>query len=245
MPTDWNLPDVAQSYEDYEPIRERALAYPLMFEALGLGSPNCRTVLDYGCGTGKVAERIVSTFEGVSMIAADPSSGMLGIARSKRTHPKIRYQQIGQDQGLDLGSDSIDGALSCFIFVCISEAERIRRIVQEVYRVLRPGATYAMLELDPASIGVPFSIVQMGEKGRTYGAGDPVEVRLTVPGAEPLVVVDYYWPKDVHVGFLEDAGFGQIRAHTPTLPQGYDGPGAERMEVERTYPPYVIYTAQK
>jgi len=245
MPTDWNLPDVAQSYEDYEPIRERALAYPLMFEALGLGSPDCRKVLDYGCGTGKVAERIVGAYDGVSVVASDPSEGMLGIARSKRGHPKITYQRMGQDQQLDLQPNGIDGALSCFIFVCISDAERIRRIVHEVHRVLRPGGTYAMLELDPASIGIPFSIVQMGEKGRSYGAGDPVEVRLTVPGAEPMVVVDYYWPKDVHVGFLEAAGFRDVRAHTPTLPKGYDGPGAARMEVERTHPPYVIYTAKK
>jgi len=244
MTTDWKLPDVAQGYEDYDPIRERALAYPLMFDALGLSRPECRLVLDYGCGTGKVAERIVRAYD-VSVIAADPSPGMLRIARGKRDRPEISYRQIADDQRLDLANESIDAALSCFIFVCIGEAERIQRIVAEVHRVLRPGASYAMLELNPDSVGIPFSMVQVGEAGHRYDAGDPVPVRLATPGSEPMTVTDYYWPKAVHRGFLSAAGFRDIHIHTPTLPAGFDGPHAAQMEVERTHAPYAIYIARK
>jgi len=244
MPTDWNLPDVAEHYEDYDPIRERALAYPLMFEALGLADPACKTVLDYGCGTGKVAERIVRAY-GTHVIAADPSPGMLGIARSKRPYPEIDYRRIEDDQRLEVPNDSVDAALSCFICVCIPEADRIRRIANEVYRVLRPGARFAMLELNPDSIGIPFAIAKMGEQGKSYGAGDPIEVILATPSGVPMVVVDYHWPKDVHVGFLSAAGFRAIEVHTPTLPETYEGADAERMQVERAHPPYAIYVAQK
>jgi SAM-dependent methyltransferase len=182
---------------------------------------------------------------GVSVLAADPSPGMLQVARQQRTLPEVTYQLIGDDQGLDQPEDSVDAAVSCFVFVCISEAERIQKIVSEVYRLLRPGATYAMLELNPDMAGVPFQIGVMGEAGREYGAGEPIEIRLSTPGAEPMAIVDYHWPKQVQVGFLETAGFRNVRVEEPTLPAEYDGPGADRMVVERTHPPYTIYLAEK
>lgn len=74
MTTDWTLLEAAESYEDYDPIRERTLAYPVMFDELGLADPERKTVLDYGCGTGRVAERMVRNHD-VSVVAADPSPG--------------------------------------------------------------------------------------------------------------------------------------------------------------------------
>ncbi|HWL84183.1 MAG TPA: hypothetical protein VNO21_00090 [Polyangiaceae bacterium] len=44
---------------------------------------------------------------------------------------------------------------------------------------------------------------------------------------------------------LSAAGFRAIEVHTPTLPETYEGADAERMQVERTHPPYAIYVAQK
>jgi ubiquinone/menaquinone biosynthesis C-methylase UbiE len=148
MMTDWSRVDVAESYETYDPVRERTLAYPVLFEQLGLAGPRVRTVLDYGCGTGQVAMRMVSE-HGVSVIAADPSPGMLKIAEERRLHPKISYQMIGDDQRVDVSENSVDAAISCFVYVCISAPDRIRKILAEIHRTLRPGARYALLELNP------------------------------------------------------------------------------------------------
>lgn len=244
MTTDWGLLEVARSYEEYDPLRERAFAYPVMFDALGLDAGGRRTVLDYGCGTGRVAERMVREF-GASVVAADRSPGMLQVAQEKRPLPDISYQLIGADQRLDYPPNSVDAAVSCFVFVCISEAERIQAIVDEVYRLLRPGSTYAMLELNPDMVGVPFQIGVMGTAGREYAPGEQIEIRLSTPGAEPMAIVDHHWPKRTQIGFLEKAGFGNIRVEEPTLAAEYDGPGADRMLVERTHAPYAIYLAQK
>jgi ubiquinone/menaquinone biosynthesis C-methylase UbiE len=244
MTTDWSKTDVAHSYEDYDPVRERVLAYPLMFGQLELADPAVGTVLDYGCGTGRVAQRMVDE-HGVSVIAADPSAGMLQVAQELRLHPKISYQMIGDDQRVDASENSVDAAISCFIFVCISEAERIRKILAEVYRTLRPGAKYAMLELNPDVVGVRFQLSVMGEAGRVYAPGEEIEVRLATPGPEPLTIRDYHWPKNVQQEFLRWAGFRNIRWYEPTLPADYDGPDAERMQVEREAAPYVVYVAEK
>ncbi|WP_394827720.1 class I SAM-dependent methyltransferase [Pendulispora albinea] len=244
MTTDWSSPGVAQAYEDYDPMRERALAYPVMFDALRLGTADGRVVLDYGCGTGKVAERIVRTY-GARVIGAEPSPGMLSMARAKRSLPEITYRAIADDQRLDLPDASVDGALSCFIFVCISEADRIQRIAREVHRVLKPGAAYAMLEINPDTTGIPFATAQMGDPGRTYRAGEPIEVRLARPDREPMILIDYFWPEESQRHFLSTAGFRTITVHRPTLPDDYQGPDLAQMQVERTHPPYAIYVARK
>ncbi|GAA1679048.1 hypothetical protein GCM10009745_23500 [Kribbella yunnanensis] len=244
MTTDWSLLEVAESYEDYEPIRERAFAWTALFEQAGLAELGSRTVLDYGAGTGRVAEQIVGRYD-VSVIAADRSPSMLQVARRKRRTSRITYQAIGVDQRLDLDDGAVDAAISTFVFVCIPDAEIVQAIFSEVYRVLRPGARYAMLDVNPDSIGVPFEIGQYGEVGRSYAAGDAVRMRLTRPDAEPVDLVDYHWPKDVQLERLRTAGFREVGFIEPTLPTEYDGPDADRMAVERTRPPYVIYTAVK
>ena len=66
---------------------------------------------------------------------------------------------------------SIDAAISSFVFVCIPETEVIQAIVSEVYRVLRPGATYAMLDVNPDSVGVRDRPVRRGRAGRADSAG--------------------------------------------------------------------------
>jgi len=244
MTTDWKLLELAQRYDDYEPVRERALAYPIVFEELGLARRDCHVVLDYGCGAGKVSAQIAREYD-VSVIAADVSPGMLALAGQKRAHPRITYQLIAEDQRLDIREASVDAALTCFVFVVIPEAERIRRIVHEVHRLLRPGATYAIVDHNPDSVGLPFTIARVGEAGRTYAAGDPLEIHLSTPAGPPVVVHDFFWPKDVVRGFLEEAGFHNIRIATPTLPPTFRGPEASRMQLERTHPPYAIYFAQK
>ncbi|MFC9694004.1 class I SAM-dependent methyltransferase [Kribbella sp. NPDC056951] len=242
MSTDWNLIEVAESYEDYEPVRERAFGWPVLFEQAGLA--RSRTVLDYGAGTGRVAEEILRSHD-VSVIAADRSPSMLKVAQRKRQDPRITYQLIGADQRLELPDGEIDAAISTFVFVCIPDTEVVQTIVSEVYRVLRPGATYAMLDVNPDSVGVPFDIGRYGEPGRKYEAGEAIEMRLARPGGESVSLVDYHWPKDVHLGRLRTAGFREVGVVEPTLPAEYDGPGLDRMPVERTSPPYVIYTAVK
>ncbi|WP_394836857.1 class I SAM-dependent methyltransferase [Pendulispora rubella] len=244
MTTDWKLLDFAQRYDDYEPVRERVLAYPIVFEELGLARRDCHVVLDYGCGAGKVSALIARNYD-VSVIAVDVSPGMLAIAGKKRAHPRITYQLIAEDQRLDIREGSVDAALSCFVFVVIPEAERIRRIVREVHRLLRPGAVYAIVDHNPDAVGLPFEFARVGEAGRTYAPGDPLEVHLSTPAGPPVVVHDFYWPKTMLSDVLEETGFRNVRVATPTLPPTFRGPEAPRMQLERKKAPYAIYLGQK
>ena len=94
------------------------------------------------------------------MIAADISMAMLAVARRELSHPRISYQLIGTDQRIGVAPDSIDAALSCFVFVTIMDVGIIRVIVEEVFRTLLSGAVYAVLEVNPDTFGVPFALAR-------------------------------------------------------------------------------------
>jgi ubiquinone/menaquinone biosynthesis C-methylase UbiE len=84
------------------------LGYPFVFRALGVGgSDTPKTLLDYGCGPGRVANRIARKYD-IRVIAVDPSTEMLTIASQRYRHPRITYRQI-RDNRLDFLADtSID-----------------------------------------------------------------------------------------------------------------------------------------
>src|SRR5919199_2263609 len=70
------------------------LGYPFVFRVLGVGgSDTPKTLLDYGCGPGKVANRIARRYD-IRVIAVDPSAEMLAIASQRYYHPRITYREI-------------------------------------------------------------------------------------------------------------------------------------------------------
>ncbi len=110
------------------------LGYPFALQALGVGGPDSpKTLLDYGCGPGRVANRIARRYD-VRIIAVDPSAEMLAIASQRYCHPRITYRQI-QDNRLDFLADgSMDAAMSCFVFIVLPSREQLRAIAAEVWR---------------------------------------------------------------------------------------------------------------
>ncbi|XUL99371.1 class I SAM-dependent methyltransferase [Streptomyces venezuelae ATCC 10712] len=107
--------DVFEDLESYDDVPERLIGYPAVFHALGIGSCAVRTVLDYGCGPGKVATRVVEASD-ARVVAVDLAPRALEIARERRPHPRIEYRATA-DGGLGFLADgSVDAAMACFVF---------------------------------------------------------------------------------------------------------------------------------
>ncbi|ADO73560.1 class I SAM-dependent methyltransferase [Stigmatella aurantiaca] len=251
MSTSWSDPAVCKGFDDYNDLPEQVLGYSTVFKVLRLDRPEPRVLLDYGCGPGKVSERVARTY-GHRMIAVDNSRPMLEIARSRRPHPLVDYRQIEDSLVGKVEDASVDGAMTCYVFINIPSEARIRNIIQEVYRVLKPGAAYAILDTNPDTTGIPFSTFRNGEPGRKYGYGEPREVFLSVPGSPDLVLRDTHWPKEMYLNALRDAGFQSVEVFEPTLSQltpqeiqPFDASGVGKWHNEQTTPPFVIFRAIK
>lgn len=247
MSTRWDTPQVAAGFEAYDDLPERTLGYPGVFRALRLGDSQVRTVLDFGCGPGKVAKRVVDRY-GIQVVAVDSSPAMLSIATGYRADPGIDYRLVPDAKLPFLSSGTVDAAMSCYVFINIGSLDVIRAIVREVYRVLRPGGRYAVLDTNPDTTGVEFTTFRSGDPGRRYTRGEQRRVLLRHSDGGDLVLLDYHWPKEVYREILTDAGFSFIGMHEPVLENAADtaGPGTEKLWWnEAKKPPFLIVAGEK
>ncbi|AVH96636.1 MULTISPECIES: class I SAM-dependent methyltransferase [Streptomyces] len=236
--------DAAEGYDSYDDLPERLIGYPAVFHALGIGSSAVRTVLDHGCGPGKVAARIVEA-SGARVVAADVSPHMLAVARARHAHPRIEHRLIEGDGRLAFLDDgSVDAAMSCFVYVTVGEVETLHEIAAEVHRVLRPGGRYAVLDANPRSTGIRFSTFRTGEPGRVYTKGEARPTRLELPdGAGRLDLTDHHWPCRTYLDVLGKAGFTDLDVHEPVLPRHSSLLGGRPAEAD--HPPFLVVSGVK
>jgi len=97
-------------------------------------------VLDLACGTGDLAAQAAS--RQTRAVGLDFSSGMLGVARSRRIESAW---VCGDAQNLPFGDRTFDAAVSGFALRNFADAGAV---LLECGRVLRSGARLAVLEVD-------------------------------------------------------------------------------------------------
>lgn len=221
------------------------LGYPFALRALGAGGPDApQTLLDYGCGPGKVAERVARSY-GIRVIAVDPSAEMLAIATRRYCHPLVTYRQVQRNRLEFLADHSVDAAMSCFVFVVQPLREQLQAIAAEMWRVLRPGGRFVVLDPHPDHVGVQFSTVRSGEPGVTYQDGDPRPARILLTTGDWLELSDYFWSSRTYQDILIEAGFTDLQVAAPLLA---DAPGladpadvnAGDYDAERTHAPLIL-----
>ena len=131
--------------------------------------PKDMTVLEIGCGSGRLTRALAEVFGQV--YAVDISGEM--IQRAKESLRALPNAQPFQNNGADLqvlnpvlADGSVDFAFSYIVFQHIPSAEVILSYVREVFRFLKPGGLFkfqvqgdATLGTTPGDtwLGVPFS----------------------------------------------------------------------------------------
>lgn len=136
--------------------------------------PKQMTVLEIGCGVGRMTRALAAIFGHV--YGVDVSGEM--IAQAKKNLAATPNATVLQNSGADLrvlGDITIDFAFSYIVFQHIPSREVIRNYVAEVHRLLRPGGLFKFqvqgvtsltTSADDTWLGVPFSeeeAVQMAE----------------------------------------------------------------------------------
>lgn len=131
----------SDSYEDS--WLQRVLFEPTHRATLALAAqliPQAASVLDIGCGTGKLVRRVHAHWPQAHLIGVDPADGMIEVA--KRLTPAATFY-TGMAEALPLPDSSVDLALSTLSFHhWQDQAAGIR----EVARVLRPGGYFLLVD---------------------------------------------------------------------------------------------------
>ncbi len=122
---------------------QRALFDPAHRATLALAAslvPQPATILDIGCGTGKLLRRARTHWPDAQLIGVDPANGMVEMA--KRLTPIATFFQ-GAGEALPLADASVDLAMSTISFHhWRDQAAGVR----EIARVLRPGGVFVLVD---------------------------------------------------------------------------------------------------
>ncbi|WP_307893172.1 class I SAM-dependent methyltransferase [Bacillus swezeyi] len=250
MKTSWKEDSVAGKFDAYNDVLEQTLGFEYVFRKFD--KEDIKKVLDFGCGPGKVAYRLADRID-CNVIAVDESSKMLDIAKTKRKHPHVDYHLIEHDNLFFLPDHSVDAAMACYVFINTDSDQRIKRIMDEIFRVLKPGASFVILDTNPDSTGIEFSTFRNGIPGKEYSYGEERNEWLHVPEQADLILNDFHWPKSMYYKLLSNAGFESVTLLEPTLNE-IDGEQLKAIEQkfkfnnwksEKEYPPFIIFEAVK
>lgn len=139
------------------------VAYPALLTLLerGLGSLQNRSILDVGCGSGRLVRRLQQ--KGANACGIDLSEGMA--SRGRNLGLPIA---TGSMLELPYKDDSFDAVVSYHSFNYVP-FESQRHAIEEQCRVLKIGGTLLLsLFHTTASVRVPLSVSSEGEELRLY-----------------------------------------------------------------------------
>ncbi len=146
---------------------QRRLFGPVHAATLDLAAslPAPATILDIGCGTGRLLREAARRWPNAALIGVDPAEGMVEVARNLTPGVTI-YRALAES--LPLPDASVDLALSTVSFHHWGDQAAAFR---EIARILRPGGYFILSDFAPPSI-----LAQLHLTGRAQPAA--ARVRL-------------------------------------------------------------------
>ena len=115
---------------------------------------NAAAVLEFGCGTGRFAARLLETKlpASATYLGLDVSSTMVGLTREALApwHGRARVELSDGSTTLPVADGEFDRFLSTYVLDLLSPSDSAR-LLEEAHRVLRPGGLLALASLTPGS----------------------------------------------------------------------------------------------
>ncbi|MGD1854107.1 MAG: class I SAM-dependent methyltransferase [Leptolyngbyaceae cyanobacterium] len=119
----------------YQATHKRLLEY--------VDLPEDPNILDVGCGTGRLLNRLAATYSTLKGTGLDFSAPMLRQARrSNRHRPRLIFVQ-GNATPLRFADQQFDAVFNTFSLLHSFEPQQV---FAESYRVLRPGGTFYLVD---------------------------------------------------------------------------------------------------
>jgi demethylmenaquinone methyltransferase/2-methoxy-6-polyprenyl-1,4-benzoquinol methylase len=109
----------------------------------GLTLQSDTQILDLCCGSGQGTEFLVKLSQNVTGLDASP----LSLQRAHQNVPSATYvEAFAEDMPF---TDSLFDVVHTSAALHEMEPEQLRKIIQEVYRVLKPGGVFTLVDLHP------------------------------------------------------------------------------------------------
>ncbi|TAN09026.1 MAG: class I SAM-dependent methyltransferase [Rhodanobacteraceae bacterium] len=108
------------------------------------------SVFEFGCGTGRLAERLLMQClpQNVSYLAIDSSPTMINLAQNRlsRFQDRAKVRLSLGDMALDVGPNQFDRFVCTYVMDLLAEND-IRAVIREAHRVLAPNGLLCLVSL--------------------------------------------------------------------------------------------------
>jgi len=125
--------------------------------AAGIELTGSEDVLEFGCGSGGIAEHLLQRLPDGSLMCADISPPMIRIAERRLAGYANASCRVGRIEDLTLPAASVDIVVIHNALHDIPEADRPETL-RELARLLRPGGRLALREPTKPSHGMPATV---------------------------------------------------------------------------------------
>lgn len=221
---------IAKEFYDYEKdaITDRVLGHENVFKLLG--DIRGKTVLDYGCGSGKFSRLLIE--KGAIVEGFDISEKEIEIA-------KLDESQIFYTNSIDdIQNHKFDAVVLNFVLCTISSTEEQSKILKNIYHLLKSGGQLVILNPNHQAsngrkfISFEFEFLPELISGKSLKAllGKNRELELT----------DYYWSLEDYKNVLEQTGFV---IQDVLEPKATDD--SQAWIDEKEYPPFILISSYK
>lgn len=181
--------------------------YPTILDLVRCAEAPTDRWLDTGCGTGTFGVEAGRVFSDARFTLADPSPGMLNVARGKLGADKRFSFMEADSASLDFDGETFDvvTAIQCHHYL---DVDSRKRAVANCFRMLKPGGLFIVFE----------NIRPLTERGTEIGRKSWAKFQLDA-GMSPERVLQHrerfdngFFPVTVteHLNLLRETGFGTV-----------------------------------
>ena len=182
-----------------------------------IGARPTDTVLDVACGTGAVTLELIQRYR-CHVVGVDQSSEMLAAARA-RVGPEVELHEARAEE-LPFADGAFDGLTFTYLLRYVDDPAATMR---ELARVMRPGASIAMLEFS-----LPRNLLARAPWEAYVRVVLPLAGRLISPGWAEVgrflgpSIRDFWkrWPLESLLDLWRAAGISDVRARQLSLGGG-------------------------
>ena len=211
--------------------RQYVLDAPMLRRIDGRGFGTC---LDLGCGEGRFCRLLEA--RGIATTGIDPTVPL--IERARQLHPDGRYL-VADAEALPLDAGAFDLVVSYLSLVDIPD---LTAAIREVHRVLRPGGTFLIANLqsfNTASIADGWTIEADGT--RRFCIDHYLQERPVWSAWRGIRIRNWHRPLGTYLSTLLGTGF-VLRHFEEPAPSGVQSDKAERF---RRVPNFLVMEWQK
>jgi arsenite methyltransferase len=108
-------------------------------------SPECKSVLEVGCGPGFYARRLAQRYPALRVLGIDRSSRLVAWAQWRASSDALancRFQQ-GDVESLSACVETVDAVISSRLLLVVTNR---KAVISEIFRVLKPGGRLFLAE---------------------------------------------------------------------------------------------------